>query len=111
MTSLRMRREDRSGLALGALLTLAGANTVALLTDSGVLAGVAADALLHATVFAAPDVAAYPIRTILLRRWRRRILVRRSSVTLTGSLRAHGGDRLGRLDVGPLLRRHGRRRT
>ena len=63
------------------LLALASAGTIALFTDSGVLVGVAADALLHATIFAALDLAACPIRSVLLRRWRSS-LVCRSSATL-----------------------------
>ena len=54
VTGLRVVREEGAGLALGALLALASASTLALFTDRGVPAGVAAHALLHATIFSAP---------------------------------------------------------
>ena len=108
VTGLRVLRKESAGLALGALLALASAGTIALFTDSGILASVAANALLHTTIFTAPGWAASPAWSVLLRRWRRRRPVCRSSATLAGGLRARGGDRFGRLDVGPLLRSHGR---
>ena len=46
VASLCVREEESSGLALGALLTLARADAVALLPGSGILVGVAVDALL-----------------------------------------------------------------
>ena len=46
VTGLRILRKESAGLALGALLALASAGTIALFTNSGVLAGVAVNALL-----------------------------------------------------------------
>ena len=97
VTGLRVLREESAGLALGVLLTLASVGTLDFFTDRGVLAGVAAHALLHATIFFAPGWAACPARNVLLRRWRRRTPVCRSSATLASSLRARREGRLGRL--------------